>query len=86
MHLKFKHTLFQGVSLHKSLNAPLPDEDNKGKDKEDEEGDKPGPKDFKITKTSSKASSAATAASPPSGRRNLLYVKSYLLSQPYSRP
>jgi hypothetical protein len=67
-------------------NAPLPDKDDKGKDKEDEEGDKPWAKGFKIPKTSSTSSSAATAASPPSVHRNLLCVKSYLSSQPYSNP
>jgi hypothetical protein len=40
MHPKSKHTLCQCMSLHKSLNAPLPDQDEKGKDKEDKEGDK----------------------------------------------
>jgi hypothetical protein len=40
MHPKSKHTLFQCISLYKSLNAPLPDQDKKGKDKDDEEGDK----------------------------------------------
>jgi hypothetical protein len=42
MHPKSKHTLFQCISLRKSLNAPLPDQDEKGKDKEYEEEDKLG--------------------------------------------
>jgi hypothetical protein len=40
MHPKSKHTLFECISLHKSLNVPLPDQDGKKKDKEDDEGDK----------------------------------------------
>jgi hypothetical protein len=46
MHPKSKHTLFQCISLRKSLNTPLPDYDEKGKDKEDEEGDKSGAQGF----------------------------------------
>jgi hypothetical protein len=54
MHPKSRHTLFQCISLRnslnaplpdqdeKGLNAPLPDQDEKGKDKEDIEGDKSG--------------------------------------------
>jgi hypothetical protein len=40
MHPKSKHTLFECISLRKSLNAPLPDQVGKNKDKEDDEGDK----------------------------------------------
>jgi hypothetical protein len=32
----------QCISLCKSLNAPLPNQDDKGKDKDEEEGDKSG--------------------------------------------
>jgi hypothetical protein len=39
---KCKHTLFQCINLRKSLNTPLPDLDDKGKDKYDEVGDKSG--------------------------------------------
>jgi hypothetical protein len=42
MHLKSKHTLFQCISLRNSLNAPLPDQDENRKDKQDAEGDKLG--------------------------------------------
>jgi hypothetical protein len=42
MHPKSKHTLFQCISLRKSLNTPLPNQDDKGQDKDDEEGDKSG--------------------------------------------
>jgi hypothetical protein len=37
-----KHTLFQCITLRKSLNAPLPDQDGKGKEKENNEGNKLG--------------------------------------------
>jgi hypothetical protein len=57
MHPKSKHTLFQCISLRKSLNAPLPDEDEKGKDKEDKVGDKSEARDIKIPRTSSMLSS-----------------------------
>jgi hypothetical protein len=50
MHPKSKHTLFHCISLHKSLNAPLPDQDNKGKDKDDEEGDKTGAQGYQDPK------------------------------------
>jgi hypothetical protein len=46
MHLKSNHLLFECISLRKSLNAPLPNQDAKGKDKEDEEGDKLGAQGF----------------------------------------
>jgi hypothetical protein len=42
VHPKSKHTLFLCISLYKSLNAPLLDQDEKVKDKEDEERDKSG--------------------------------------------
>jgi hypothetical protein len=51
MHPKSKHTLFECVSLRKSLNAPLPDQDGKRKDQEDgDEGDKLGAKDYQDPK------------------------------------
>jgi hypothetical protein len=40
MHPKSKHTLFKCISLRKSLNKPLPNQDEKKKDKEDDKGDK----------------------------------------------
>jgi hypothetical protein len=40
MHPNSKHTLFKCINLHKPLNAPLPDQDEKKKDKEDEKRDK----------------------------------------------
>jgi hypothetical protein len=68
MHPKSKHILFQCISLCKSLNTPLPNHDEKGKDKDDEEGDKSGPRDIKIPRTSSMLSLKATAVSQPSAR------------------
>jgi hypothetical protein len=53
MHPKSKHTLFQCISLRKSLNAPLSDQDEKGKDKDEEEGDKSEPRNIKIPRMSS---------------------------------
>jgi hypothetical protein len=51
MHLKSKHSLFKCVSLRKSLNAPLLDQDGKQKDQRvDDEGDKLGAKDFQDPK------------------------------------
>jgi hypothetical protein len=51
MHPKSKHSLFECVSLRKSLNVPLPDQDGKRKDQEDDdEGDKSGAKDFQDPK------------------------------------
>jgi hypothetical protein len=40
MHPKYKHTLCLCINLRKSLNAPLPDQDGKKKEKEDDELDK----------------------------------------------
>jgi hypothetical protein len=40
MHPKFKHLLFECVTLRKSLNAPIPDRNTKKKDKEDDKEDK----------------------------------------------
>jgi hypothetical protein len=40
MHLKSKHTLFMCINLRKFLNLPLPNQDAKRKDKENDEGDK----------------------------------------------
>jgi hypothetical protein len=40
MHPKSRHTLFECISLHKSLNVPLLDQDENKKDKEEEEGHK----------------------------------------------
>jgi hypothetical protein len=57
MHPKSKHSLFECVSLRKSLNAPLPDKDGKRKIS-------------KIQRTSSTTTSAATAASPRSMHRS----------------
>jgi hypothetical protein len=51
MHPKFKHSLFECVSLRKLINTPLPDQDSKRKDQEDDdEGDKSGTKDFQDPK------------------------------------
>jgi hypothetical protein len=51
MHLKSQHTLFECVSLHKSLNAPLLPQDGKWKDQEDDnEGDKSGAQNFQDLK------------------------------------
>jgi hypothetical protein len=51
MHSKSKHTLFKCVSLRKSLNAPLLDQDGKRKDQGDgDEGDKSGAQDFQDPK------------------------------------
>jgi hypothetical protein len=51
MHLKSKHSIFKCISLHKSLNAPLPNQDGKRKDQEDDdEGDKSGAKEFQDPK------------------------------------
>jgi hypothetical protein len=51
MHPKFKHMLFECVYLRKSLNTPLPDQDGKRKDQEDDdEGDKSGAKNFQDLK------------------------------------
>jgi hypothetical protein len=36
MQSKSKHSLFECVSLRKSLNAPLPDQEGKRKDQEDD--------------------------------------------------
>jgi hypothetical protein len=51
MHLKSKHSLFECISISKSLNVPLPYHDGKQKDQEDdEEGDKSRAKDFQDPK------------------------------------
>jgi hypothetical protein len=51
MHPKLQHTLFECVSLHKSLNAPLLPQDEKRKDQgDDDEGDKSGAQDFQDPK------------------------------------
>jgi hypothetical protein len=50
MHPKSKHALFQCISLRRSLNAPLRDQDDKGKDKNDEEGDKSGAQGYQDPK------------------------------------
>jgi hypothetical protein len=51
MHPKAQHTLFECVSLLKSLNAPLLSQDRKRKDQEDDdEGDKSGAQDFQDPK------------------------------------
>jgi hypothetical protein len=63
MHPKSKHTLFHCITLRKSLNAPLLDQDSKGKEKEDDEGGKSGCKVSKTPKMSSTSSSVAIAAS-----------------------
>ncbi|RLM62137.1 retrotransposon protein, putative, Ty3-gypsy sub-class [Panicum miliaceum] len=46
MHPKTKHTLFQCITLRKSINVPLPDQDGKEKKKEDDERDKSGAQGF----------------------------------------
>jgi hypothetical protein len=47
MHPKLRHTLFECVSLHKSLNAPPLPQAGKQKDQEDDdEGEKSGAQDF----------------------------------------
>jgi hypothetical protein len=47
MHPKSRHTLFECVSLRKSLNTPSLPQDGKRKDQEDnDEGDKSGAQDF----------------------------------------
>jgi hypothetical protein len=67
MHMKAQHTLFESVSLHKSLNAPLLPQDRKRKDQEDDdEGDKLGAQNFQDPKNSSTSSSVETVAFPPS--------------------
>jgi hypothetical protein len=50
MHLKSKHTLFQCIILCKSLNAALPDHNEKGKDKDNDEGDKLGAQQYQDPK------------------------------------
>jgi hypothetical protein len=51
MQSKSKHSLFECVSLRKSLNAPLPDQDGKRKDqKDDDKREKLGAKDFQDPK------------------------------------
>ncbi|RLN18778.1 retrotransposon protein, putative, Ty3-gypsy subclass [Panicum miliaceum] len=50
MHPKSKHTLFECISLRKSLNASFPDKDKKGKDKDNEEGDKSGAQGYQDPK------------------------------------
>jgi hypothetical protein len=51
MHPRSRHTLFECVSLHKSLNAPPLPQDGKKKDQEDDgEGDKSGAQDFQDPK------------------------------------
>jgi hypothetical protein len=51
MHPKSQHTLFECVSLRKSLNAPLLPQDEKRKDQgDDNEGDKLGSQDFQDPK------------------------------------
>jgi hypothetical protein len=51
MHPKSRHTLFECVSLRKSLNAPPLPQDGKRKDQEhDDEGDKFGAQDFQDPK------------------------------------
>jgi hypothetical protein len=51
MHLKSQHTLFECVSLRKSLNAPLLPQAGKQKDQEDDDkGDKSGAQDFQDVK------------------------------------
>jgi hypothetical protein len=48
IHPKSKHTVFPCISLRKSLNAPIPDQDEKGKD--DEERDKSGAQEYQDPK------------------------------------
>jgi hypothetical protein len=50
MHLKAQHTLFECISLRKSLNASLLPPDGKWKDEDDDEGDKSGAQDFQDPK------------------------------------
>ncbi|RLM80170.1 retrotransposon protein, putative, Ty3-gypsy sub-class [Panicum miliaceum] len=51
MHPKSQHTLFECVSLRKSLNAPLLPQDEKRKDQgDDEEGEKSGAQDVQDSK------------------------------------
>jgi hypothetical protein len=50
MYPKSKHTLFQCISLRKSLNALLPNQDEKGKDKDDKERDKSGAQGYQDPK------------------------------------
>jgi hypothetical protein len=51
MHTKSQHTLFECVSLRKSLNAPLLPQDGKRKNQGDyDEGDKSGAQDFQDPK------------------------------------
>jgi hypothetical protein len=75
MHLKSKYTLFQCISLGKTVNAPLPDQDENGKDKEDEEGDKLGAQGYQDPKN-------IVNVIP----RSLPCARSCLSSQPYSGP
>jgi hypothetical protein len=83
MHLKSKHTLFQCISLHKSLNAPLPDQDDKGKD--EEEGDKSGAQGYQDRKNVINVIFGCDGGFPTK-RRSLFYMRSYLSSLPYNSP
>jgi hypothetical protein len=50
MHPKSKYTLFYCINLRKSLNTPLLDQDDKGNDKDEEEGDKSGTQGYQDPK------------------------------------
>ncbi|RLM79381.1 putative polyprotein [Panicum miliaceum] len=51
MHPRSQHTLFECITLHKSLNAPPIPQDGKRKDQDDDdEGDKSGAQDFEDSK------------------------------------
>ncbi|RLM54356.1 hypothetical protein C2845_PM10G12240 [Panicum miliaceum] len=65
MHQKSRHTLFECVSLRKSLNAPpLPQAGKRKDQEEDDEGDKSGAQDFQVPKNVVMSSLAETADSP----------------------
>jgi hypothetical protein len=71
IHPKSRHTLFECVTIQKSLNALPLLQAGKRKDKEDDEGgDKLGAQDFQDPKMLSMSSSAETEDSPPSARRS----------------
>jgi hypothetical protein len=79
MHSKSRHTLFECVNLHKSLNAPpLPQAEKRKDQEDDDEGDKSGAQDFQDSKNVINIIFGGDGGFPSKRAQKLTYVKSSL--------
>jgi hypothetical protein len=84
MHPKAQHTLFEHVSLRKSLNTPLLRQDGKRKDQEDDDkGDKSGAQDFQDLKNVINVIFGGDGGFPSKRAQKLTLRKSCLSSPPH---